>query len=92
MVDYAEGWLPVVAGRSSDELAAAIAQLQEHAKAQDRGHVSVTAIFGDPSSDDLLRAAEIGVDRALVMVPDGAEERETLEILDRYTDLLARSG
>ena len=34
------------------------------------------------------RAADIGVHRALVMVPDGAPEKETLELLDRYTGLL----
>ena len=32
----------------------------------------------------------IGVDRALVMIPDGAEVNETLELLDRYTNFLAR--
>jgi hypothetical protein len=41
--------------------------------------------LADPSPDDLARAADVGVDRALVMVPDGAEEKETLERLDRYT-------
>jgi probable F420-dependent oxidoreductase len=90
VLDYADGWLPVAAGRSLDELAAGIGQLQQHAKEQDRGPVPVTAAFADPSLDDLARAADIGVDRALVMVPDGAQEKETLELLDHYTGFLAR--
>lgn len=90
VLDYADGWLPVAAGRSLDELAAGIGQLQQHAKQQGRGRVPVTAAFADPSPDDLARAADIGVDRALVMVPDGAEEKDTLELLDRYTSFPAQ--
>jgi probable F420-dependent oxidoreductase len=90
VLDYADGWLPVAAGRSLDELAIAIGQLQQHAQDQGRSRLAVTAAFADPSPDDLARAADIGVDRALVMVPDGAEANETLELLDRYTGYLAR--
>ena len=90
VLEYADGWLPVAAGRSLAELAAAIGQLQQLAQDQGRSRLAVTAAFADPSPDDLARAADIGVDRALVMVPDGAGENETLELLDRYTGFLAR--
>ena len=90
VLEYGDGWLPVAAGRSLAELAAAIGQLQQHAQDQGRSRLAVTAAFADPSPDDLARAADIGVDRALVMVPDGAGENEALELLDRYTGYLAR--
>ena len=90
VLEFADGWLPVAAGRPLAELGVAIGQLQQHAQDQGRSRLAVTAAFADPSLDDLARAADIGVDRALVMIPDGAEVNETLELLDRYTDFLAR--
>jgi hypothetical protein len=82
-------WLPVAAGRSLDDLGAGVRELRRQATEQGRSRVPVTAAFLDPSGDDLARAAEIGVDRALIMIPDGAGADDTLRLLDRYAGLVA---
>jgi probable F420-dependent oxidoreductase len=88
VLEYGDGWFPNMP--DLDELRVRIDELQSRAADAGRGRIPVT-YFGlrDPDEDKLVRMAEAGVDRVLLMLPPAGAEA-TLPRLERYAQLAAR--
>ena len=86
VVDWAEGWLPIVMGPEFDDRLAELDQLCEE-KGRDRAEISVTAITFAQTPDDLHVLAEKGVDRVLLGLPTESESK-VLEVLDGHAKLV----
>jgi probable F420-dependent oxidoreductase len=89
VVDYCDGWLPIVA-RGGD-LRDGIAELHRLARAKGRDPATLTvSAYGAPMDRDMLvRLAELGIERAILALPSGDADT-VLPLLDRGA-ALARS-
>jgi probable F420-dependent oxidoreductase len=86
VVDWAEGWLPIVMGPEFDDRLAELDRLCEE-KGRDRAEINVTAISFAQTPDDLYALAKKGVDRVLLGVPTESEKK-VFEVLDGHAKLV----
>ena len=86
VLDFGDGWIPMAFDLES--LAAPVEQLRAHAVEVGRDPLPVTVCALGPTPENLARAEELGIDRALFAI-DAAPADETARVLD---DLAAVAG
>jgi probable F420-dependent oxidoreductase len=89
VLDYGDGWFPIYHEIRTD-FASRIADLRARAAAAGRGAPPVTVFGVPPRPERISELAAAGVTRALLLVPSAGED-ETVALLDRFADLLARA-
>jgi probable F420-dependent oxidoreductase len=85
VIDYGDGWMPVQ-GQGGD-LAPAVAELRRRARERGRPRLPVTAFGAEPTAAGLASLAEMGVDRAVIVVATGPPD-VVLPELDAHAALL----
>lgn len=90
-IRYGDGWMPI-AGRGPDVLGS-LPEFRKLARDAGRDPDSLeVSLFGQrPDPDELARAAEAGISRAVFGLPPAARD-EVLPLLDRCAELMRKVG
>ena len=86
VVDYADGWLPVLGACDLEERLGQLKRLCEE-KGRDRSSISVSLFFAPTSRGELEQIEKLGVERMILGLPSESEDA-ILKQLDTYAQLL----
>jgi probable F420-dependent oxidoreductase len=88
VIDYGDGWMPIY-GWVRETLPEMLKELRVRAASAGRAPVPVTVFWAPNDPDQLLRLAELGVDRAVLKVPAG-DRATVLAALNDLAEMRAR--
>ena len=86
VVNYCDGWIPT--GFNPGMLPDSIKELQELATQAGRPPVPVSVFGSSPKEEDLAKHQELGIERAVLMLPS-ADKDTIMPMLDDYATLIA---
>ena len=87
VVNYCDGWIPT--GFNPGMLPDSIKELQELAAQAGRPPVPVSVFGSSPKEEDLAKHRELGIERAVLMLPS-ADKDTLMPMLDDYATLIPK--